>query len=163
MNVPSKYGELGDVAVGGIECIGGGTRLIDPSRGFREWIAEIVVFVKLAPGPPLLVSRYSLYPVPGTAARKKLTGLWIMGCPALVTGAVSESTRKVLSVHASARVDNGFGQSEYCEDRAVRFEAVLARQAAPDARGVERGCPGPASENPETCPWGRHLRRTSSR
>ena len=54
----------------------------------------MVVFDKLAPEPPLFVSRYSLYPVPGTAARKKLTGLAIMGCPALVTGAVSESTWK---------------------------------------------------------------------
>jgi hypothetical protein len=38
-----------------------------------------------------------LYPVPGTAARKKLTGLAIMGWPALMTGAVSESTRKLLN------------------------------------------------------------------
>ena len=86
---------MGDVAVGGIES-GGGTRLIDRRVGFEN-DSEIVVFVKIAPGPPLLVSRYSLYPVPGTAARKKLTGLSIMGWPALVTGAVSESTRKAFA------------------------------------------------------------------
>jgi hypothetical protein len=36
--------------------------------------------------------------VPGTAARKKLTGLEIIGWPALVTGAVSEGTLKVLKL-----------------------------------------------------------------
>jgi hypothetical protein len=59
----------------------------------------MVVFVKLAPGPPLLVSRYSLYPVPGTAARKKLTELAIVGGLALVTGAVSDlGTHKCISL-----------------------------------------------------------------
>ena len=31
-----------------------------------------------------------------------------------------------------ARVDDGFGQSEHGEDRAVRVEAVLVTQAGPD-------------------------------
>src|SRR5262245_64860174 len=58
------------------------------SRMDRLWSSS----TSFAPEPPLFVSRYSLYPLSGTAARKKLTALAIMGCPALVTGAVSEST-----------------------------------------------------------------------
>src|SRR2546423_15141494 len=65
--------------------------------------------VSVAPDPPLLLSRNSRYPVPGTAARKKLNGLEIIGWSALTTGAVSDGTANGLRFTAVAAEDVGFG------------------------------------------------------
>src|SRR5262245_3713869 len=97
MLVPSKYGDQRmlpsdgssvTVVPGWLAC----------RVGALNGALMVACNVRVGPGQPLLDSRKSRYPVPGTAARNQLEVLLMTGWPALVTGAVSEVTVKVLKL-----------------------------------------------------------------
>src|SRR5689334_14099682 len=120
MNVPSKYGDQRMLPSDGSRVLvvpGWFACRVGALKG-----ALMVVWDSVAPDPPLLVSWTTRYPVPGTAARKKLTGLATIGIPALVTGAVSEGTPKVVKLTLAPEYTRGF-----CTPNTVKLVPTLVK------------------------------------